>query len=42
MNKHIFNAETGIGYTLQGDYYLPDLVISNEEEQLSEYGGSDI
>lgn len=25
MEKHILNEQTGIGYTLQGDYYLPDL-----------------
>lgn len=33
MKKHIFNEQTGIGYTLQGDYYLPDLVVSEEKEQ---------
>ena len=24
---------SGISYTLQGDYYLPDLALSDEEEQ---------
>lgn len=33
MEKHIYNEQTGIGYTLQGDYYLPDLTVSGEEEQ---------
>ncbi|MBR3805396.1 MAG: TnpV protein [Clostridia bacterium] len=33
MEKHIYNEQTGISYTLQGDYYLPDLVLSDEEEQ---------
>ncbi len=33
MEKHIFNEQTGIGYTLQGDYYLPDLACSDEKEQ---------
>ena len=33
MEKHIYNEQTGISYTLQGDYYLPDLAISDEEEQ---------
>ena len=33
MEKHIYNEHTGISYTLQGDYYLPDLALSDEEEQ---------
>ena len=33
MEKHIFNEQTGIGYTLQGDYYLPDLACPDEKEQ---------
>ncbi|MGN0552326.1 MAG: TnpV protein [Oscillospiraceae bacterium] len=33
MKKHIYNGKTGISYTLQGDYYLPDLVLPNEEQQ---------
>ena len=33
MEKHIYNEQTGIGYTLQGDYYLPNLALSDEEEQ---------
>ena len=33
MKKHIYNEQTGIGYTLQGDYYLPDLAYSDEKEQ---------
>lgn len=33
MGKHIFNEQTGIGYTLQGDYYLPNLAYPNEKEQ---------
>ena len=32
MKKHITDAKTGITYTLQGDYYLPDLSLSAEEE----------
>lgn len=31
MEKHIFNKQTGISYTLQGDYYLPDLVFPDRE-----------
>lgn len=33
MNKHITDEKTGISYTLQGDYYLPDLALPPEEEQ---------
>lgn len=33
MEKHIHNEQTGIGYTLQGDYYLPNLALPDEEEQ---------
>ena len=33
MEKYIYNEQTGISYTLCGDYYLPDLALSDEEEQ---------
>ena len=33
MNKHFTDEKTGINYTLQGDYYLPDLVLPAEKEQ---------
>ena len=33
MKNHITDEKTGIGYTLQGDYYLPDLALPVEEEQ---------
>ncbi len=32
MKKHFTDEKTGISYTLQGDYYLPDLVLPTEEE----------
>ena len=32
MEKHIYNEQTGISYTLHGDYYLPDLAISDDEK----------
>ncbi|MGN0549848.1 MAG: TnpV protein [Acutalibacteraceae bacterium] len=32
MNKHITDGKTGISYTLQGDYYLPDLALPPEEK----------
>ena len=33
MEKHIYIEQTGISYTLQGDYYLPNFVLPDEEEQ---------
>lgn len=33
MKKHIYNEQTGIGYTLQGDYYFPDLSLPIGEEK---------
>ena len=30
---HLYNEQTGISYTLQGDYYLPNFVLPDEEEQ---------
>ncbi len=33
MDKHFYNEQTGIAYTLQGDYYLPDLACPEEKEQ---------
>ena len=33
MKQHFMDEKTGIGYTLQGDYYLPDLALPAEEQQ---------
>ena len=33
MKQHYIDKKTGIGYTLQGDYYLPDLALPAEKEQ---------
>ena len=33
MNKHITDEKTGISYTLQGDYYLPNLALPPEEKK---------
>ncbi len=32
MKQHFTDERTGIRYTLRGDYYLPDLALSTEEE----------
>ena len=33
MEKHIYNEQTGISYTLQGDYYLPDLALPEQDDE---------
>ena len=33
MEKRIYNEQTGISYTLQGDYYLPDLELPAQEDK---------
>ncbi len=32
LPKHYTNEQTGIRYTLHGDYYLPDLVFPEQED----------
>ena len=32
MKQHHIDEKTGISYTLQGDYYLPDLALLNEKQ----------
>lgn len=39
MEKHIYNEQNGLYYTLHGDYYLPDLTYSkNDYPPLGKYG----
>ena len=33
MEKRIYNEQTGISYILQGDYYLPDLALPEQEDR---------
>lgn len=33
MKKHFTDKSTGISYTLQGDYYLPDIELPTEEKE---------
>lgn len=35
--KHIYDEKNGLSYTLHGDYYLPDLVINEEEPTYGKY-----
>ena len=38
MEKHIYDEKNGLSYTLHGDYYLPDLVLNEEEALYGKYG----
>lgn len=38
MEKHIYDEKNGLRYTLQGDYYLPDLALNEEEPIYGKYG----
>ena len=33
MEKYIYNEQNGLWYELQGDYYLPCLVLEEEDTQ---------
>ena len=33
MEKYIYNEQNGLWYELQGDYYIPCLVLDEEENQ---------
>ena len=38
MKKVIYDEKNGMSYTLHGDYYLPDLVLREEEPTYGKYG----
>ena len=38
METHIYDEKNGLSYTLHGDYYLPDLVLNEEESIYGKYG----
>lgn len=38
MKKQIYDEKNGMNYTLHGDYYLPDLVLREEEPTYGKYG----
>ena len=33
MKKHIFDESNGLWYELNGDYYIPVLTLSSEEQR---------
>ena len=38
MKKQIYDEKNGLGYTLHGDYYLPNLVLNEEKPIYGKYG----
>ena len=38
MKKQNYDEKNGMSYTLHGDYYLPDLVLREEEPTYGKYG----
>lgn len=38
LKKHYTNEQTGINYTLHGDFYLPDIKPAEENITLSKWG----
>ena len=38
MKKHIYDEKNGLSYTLYGDYYLPNLLINEDEPTYGKYG----
>ncbi|MGN0354021.1 MAG: TnpV protein [Muricoprocola sp.] len=38
MEKHIYGEKNGLGFTLHGDYYLPDIVLDEETPTYGKYG----
>ena len=38
MEKHVYDEKNGLSYTLCGDYYLPNLVLNEDEPTYGKYG----
>ena len=38
LKKHYTNEQTGISYTLHGDFYLPDIKVAEENITLGKWG----
>ena len=38
LKKHIYEEKNGLHYTLNGDYYLPDLKLPEEKRPIGKYG----
>ena len=38
MKKHIYDESNGLHYTLEGDYYIPDMKLPEENWSIRRYG----
>lgn len=38
LKKHIYDESNGLHYMLEGDYYIPDLKLSEEKRPIGRYG----
>ena len=38
LEKHIYDENNGLHYTLVGDYYIPDLKLPEENRPIGRYG----
>lgn len=38
MKKQIYDKDNGLGYTLHGDYYFPNLIVDEEKATYGKYG----
>ena len=38
MKKHIYDESNGLHYTLEGDYYIPDMKLPEENRSIRRYG----
>lgn len=38
MEKQIYDKNNGLSYTLHGDYYIPDLKLTEQEPTYGKYG----
>lgn len=38
LKKHIYDKSNGLHYTLEGDYYIPDMKLPEENRFIGHYG----
>ena len=38
MKKHIYDESNGLHYTLEGDYYIPDMKLPEENRPIGRFG----
>lgn len=38
LKEHIYDESNGLHYTLEGDYYIPDLKLPEEKRPIERYG----